>query len=463
MAYLANVPSDIVFQVISGMRLQDAWTLTAVSRRFYDLGADRSYWIIALKASPSIQSVSNPLTLDDLNAMDLTALKELVQHSMKLDRNAEKLENNWSLPKPEIIGEVRRFSLGIQSILETNHLFQFPGSELFVFYSSKLLKCFNFGTGEYTTVLDLGAYVRCVAYDFLPDKSVVLGVALQGGSKFNIPTLLFVQVRLDRNRSRITATVLLQPTLAIGSDCQKPFVSSRIVGAVQTRGGATEILAYDLISGGCTTIETDIPTNQYTISRRLDFSFYQDSLYLLADDGPRALVYCCPRTSLPYGRHSATTTSILTFGDMDPFVFPTNTWKRRGPVCSQMLRDGSFVKVHDCLGLPGSQFVTTFRFWRLNTSLPHELTAPGMCSGELTLRMGLTGCNVVASLIRLGQAGCNLVLVRSRPDLDSCSSHELELPAGVGIGPPPNVLAVDDCRGVVWLVDGGDLVSVPYV
>lgn len=73
--------------------------------------------------------------------------------------------------------------------------------------------------------------------------------------------LKFIKIELQSSQSQVVATVLLQPTPAGDSDCQKPFVSSRIVGAVQTRGGGTELLAYDLLSGGSTTVTTDIPNN----------------------------------------------------------------------------------------------------------------------------------------------------------------------------------------------------------
>ncbi|KAJ7188817.1 hypothetical protein C8R46DRAFT_1055849 [Mycena filopes] len=472
--HLVDLPSDVVFYILSKMRLEDAWSLTAVSRTFQELTTDRGFWLTALRRNPAMRSVSNPLTLRDL---DLQTLKQLALHSIKLDRN-------WSLPHPKIVGEVRKWNLGDRSILETNHLFLFPGSELFIFHSSKHLKCFNYGTGEFTTILDLDAYVRSASYDFLPDKSVILGLALRGGSRFNVPMLQYIKIELHASRSHVSAELLLQPTPSRDSDCQKPFVSSRIVGAVQTRCGGTEILAYDLLSGGAATIVTDIPNNvrislldfflclisaQYAISRRLDFSFYEENLYLLADDGPKALIYCCPRQSLPYGRSSANA-SMLTFGDMVPVSIPTKIWKRRGAVCSQMLRDAHFVKIHDSLGVPLSKFVTTFRFWQradrdpnLEPPIFHEITVPGMCSGELTMQMALTGYHVVASLLDPRQAGCNLILVRFNPDFNSCSSHELEVPTGVGVdGPPPNVLAVDDHRGIVWLVDRGDLLAIPY-
>ncbi|KAJ7771993.1 hypothetical protein DFH07DRAFT_803346 [Mycena maculata] len=461
-AFLADLPADVIFHILSKMRLRDASSLAGVSRTFRKLSGDRSFWIIALKTSPSMHSMSNPRILDDLYDMDLPTLQQLAQHCIKSDLHIIELDRNWSLPRPQIVGEVRKWRLGDRSVLETNHLFQFPGSELFVFYSSKLLKCFNFGTGESTTLLSLNGYVGSASYDFLPDKSVLLGLALRGGSRFNIPMLLFTKVGLNSDKSGISAATVLQPTLATDSDCQKPFVSPRMVGAVQSRAGGTEILAYDLVSGGHTVIVTDIPLN-YTISRRLDFSFYFDSLYMLADDGPRALVYCCPKDLLPYGKQFATT-ATLTFGDPEPMSFPTKIWKRRGPVCSLMLPDASFVKIHDSLSIPGSHFVTTFRFWErsdLETALAPEITVPGMCSGELTLQIAPTGCHVVASLLGLGQ-GCSLILIRYDPELNSCSSHELELPAGVGSGPPPNILAVDDHRGIVWLFEGGDLFSIPY-
>ncbi|KAJ6593346.1 hypothetical protein B0H19DRAFT_1246133 [Mycena capillaripes] len=401
MVHLVDLPTDVIYHIVSQMQLQDAWSLTAVSHTFRGLTTDRSFWLNALKSIPRMRSVFSPLILADL---DPPALKQFALHSLRL-------EHNWSLPRPRILGTIRKWHLGDRPMLETNHLLQFPASELFIFYSSKLLKCFDCGTGESQTVLDLDAYVRCASYDLLPDNSIIIGLALTGGPRFNV---------------------------------------SRIVGVVQSHGAVTEILAYDLISGGSTVIGTDIPIN-YAISRRLNFSFYQDNLYLLADDGPKALVYCCPKDSLPYGQHSATT-STLTFGDLDPVSFPTKIWKRRGPVCSQMLRNATFVKIHDSLGIPLSKFVTTFRFWQRAyahldlgpTALCTEITLEGMCSGELTMHIGSTGHHVVASLLNLGQTGTRLVLVRFDPDSNSCSSHELELPDGVGTGPPPNVLGVDD-------------------
>jgi hypothetical protein len=113
-----------------------------------------------------------------------------------------------------------------------------------------------------------------------------------------------------------------------------------------------------------------------------------------------------------------------------------------------------------------SQFVTTFRFWtspELNAAVhPREITVPGLCAGEQSLQIGPTGNHAVASLIDVGELGCKLVLVRFHPDLDSCSSHELQLPDGVDLGLPPNVLSLDDHRGVVWLFHGSDLLSIPY-
>ncbi|KAJ7496775.1 hypothetical protein FB451DRAFT_1208744 [Mycena latifolia] len=494
MIYLTDLPVDVLYHILSNMRLQDAWPLAVVcltmlaegdlilyqsqvSRTFRNLSTDRTFWMVALKTSPSIRSASNPLSTDDLSAMDLPALKQLALHSVRLERN-------WTLANPRILGEVRNWKLGDNSVLATNHLFQFPGSELFIFYSGKLLKCFDFTTGEYTTALNMDGYVRCASYDFLPEKSVLLGLALKGGARFDIPMLLFIKIGLNPRKTGVVATIVLQTTLARETDCQKPFVSLPIVGAVQSRGSEAEILAYDLSSGGSTIIETDIPIN-YIISRRLDFSFHHDNLYLIADDGPRAVLYCCPRNSLPYGSQ-LTTTSILTFGDIAPLLFPTKTWKRRVPVCSQMFRNASFVKVHDTMSTfdsarsiasapddvrltssSSSHFVTTFRFWTsssLNTTPPRDITVTGMCWGEQTMNAGGTGCNVVAALFGMGQAGGRLVLVRFDPDFDSCSSHELELPDGVHVKPPlnHNILSVDDHRGVVWLVDGGDLWSIPY-
>jgi hypothetical protein len=106
--------------------------------------------------------------------------------------------------------------------------------------------------------------------------------------------LEFVKIELERNQSRLVASILLQSTLATDSDCQKPFVSARIVGAVQSHGGGTEILAYDLISRGSTVIQTDIPIN--VSFSRSEFSGLTSSVVC---NKPSIELLLLPRSSLP--------------------------------------------------------------------------------------------------------------------------------------------------------------------
>ncbi|KAJ7287055.1 hypothetical protein C8J57DRAFT_1707454 [Mycena rebaudengoi] len=182
---------------------------------------------------------------------DLARFKWLVLHSIRLDYN-------WSLAYPQIMGDVAKRNIGLLSVIETNHLFRFPGSKLFLFYSGQQLKSFSFATGKQVALLDLGAYVRAASYELLLSKAVLLGLALQTG--LNIPVLLFIQV-VELNAT-ITATILLQSTLPAISDCHRPFLSPQIVGAVQleAQSGHTEIVAFNLASGK-STITTDIPVN----------------------------------------------------------------------------------------------------------------------------------------------------------------------------------------------------------
>ncbi|KAJ7287050.1 hypothetical protein C8J57DRAFT_1282666 [Mycena rebaudengoi] len=445
MTYLHDLPPDLIFYLLSKLPLRDAWSLSMVCRALKNLSTDRSFWMAAIKADPHMCSLSCPWTFDD--QMDLARFKQLVLHSIRLDYN-------WSLAHPQIMGDVaRRSDIGFLSVIETNHLFRFPGSELFLFYSDKQLKSFNFATGEQVALLDLGAYVRAASYELLPSKAVLLGLALQTG--LNIPVLLFIQiVELNAN---ITATILLQSTLPTKSDCHKPFLSPQIVGAIQAHSGHTEIVAFNLASGKSTTITTDIPVN-YATSRRLVFSFLCDNLYLLADDGPGACIYCCPKDLLPYGTNPPAFLDF-SFGDIDPIPLRTKVWRRRGPVCFPMFHNAHFVRFHDALGFnPNSEFLTTFRFWRSHS--PSEISLPGMCPGERTTQVALSGYCAVAALL----AGeCRLHLIRYLPDKDICSAHELELPTGVGgRAPPPTVLAVDDHRGVIWLVTSGEMMAVSY-
>ncbi|KAF7315040.1 F-box domain-containing protein [Mycena indigotica] len=389
--------------------------------------------------------------------MDADALRQFTRRIVRLDQN-------WGLAQPRIIGQVRKWRIGERSILESNCLFQFPTSEMFIFHSSKLLKCFNCATNQNSTVLDLNAYVRAASFDILPDQSVIMGLALRGGPRFNTSMLVFARLELNSDKTAVTGTVLLRQTLTDESDCEKPFVSATIVGAVRSRDKTTEVLAYNLLNKTSTIIETDIPID-YTISRRLEFSFHEENLYMLADDCTKAYIYCCPRDMLPYDQTSDTSYSIC-YRALRPLRFANSTWKRRTMVSSQMYRNASFVKVHDVMGPPGSTFGTSFRFWQRadrlgEKDLVQETIVPGVCPGELTLQVGLTGHHVVAALLGPGQSGFTLTLVSSNPEEGSCSSHQLQLPVDWS-APPPNILSVDDYQGVVWLASHGNLLAVPY-
>lgn len=141
-----------------------------VSRALRHLSTDRSFWIIALKTCRSISSVSNPMTVEDLHAMDLVLLKKLALHFLQLDRN-------WARPRPRIIGAVRtaKFAEGLAA-LQTHLLLQFPGSDIFIFCSDKLVKCFNFGQSACTTLFDLGEPARAASFNFIQNRVVLLGI-----------------------------------------------------------------------------------------------------------------------------------------------------------------------------------------------------------------------------------------------------------------------------------------------
>ncbi|KAF7296079.1 F-box domain-containing protein [Mycena kentingensis (nom. inval.)] len=456
--HLADLPADVLLVVVSFLPLPDVFSLTEVSQTFHHLSADRGFWLAPLQNTPHLRCVQTTCTWA-IRDLDTAGLKALARRAVKLDAN-------WSLPRPRIVGPVRKWQIGDRSVLESNCLFQFPTTTgLFVFHSSRLLKSFNAATNEYATILDLDAYVRSASYAILPDGSVNIGLALRGGPRFNTSILVFAKLKLSPRKSAVAGTLLLRQTLTAESDCEKPFVSAKVVGAVRSRDKTTEVLAYNLSTGRSTIVETDIPIN-YTVGRYLQFSFREDNLYMLADDGNKALIYCCPRDMLPYDQYADTGYS-LRFGHPRPIQFETAIWKRRVIVASQMLPDANFVKVHDVLGPPGSTFATNFRFWGradrfpATRALSKEAIVPGVCPGEFTMQTSLSGQHVVAALLGPGQSGCSLILVSQYGD-GECASHELELPADRVDAPPPNVLSVDDFHGVVWLAAQGELLAIPY-
>jgi hypothetical protein len=89
----------------------------------YTLAAQKAFWITALKNERRIKPIACPYH-EDLTMHDIRSLRRIALHTRRLERN-------WALEKPQVLGEIKTVSLGLPTL---DTLFQVPGTELFVFH-----------------------------------------------------------------------------------------------------------------------------------------------------------------------------------------------------------------------------------------------------------------------------------------------------------------------------------------
>lgn len=128
----------------------------------YKLQQDhRSFWITVLHNERLIRPIACPFH-EDLSRHDLRSLKQFALHSLRLQRN-------WCLPRPRIIGPIKAVSLGLPLL---DVIFQVPGTELYLFHSrtTGTLEVWDIGLGKRVTQQE---YVSSRIADVSPGEDLL--------------------------------------------------------------------------------------------------------------------------------------------------------------------------------------------------------------------------------------------------------------------------------------------------
>jgi hypothetical protein len=117
-----------------------------VSRLFYALSQEHSFWLDALRAFRLYQPLACP-SADDLAKHTADSLKQLALHSLRLARN-------WREPVPQITGPVRKFQCGVHNSI----LYCLPGTDAIVLHSlaQGTIMCSDVNTGSSSAPVYVG-------------------------------------------------------------------------------------------------------------------------------------------------------------------------------------------------------------------------------------------------------------------------------------------------------------------
>ncbi|KAJ6590043.1 hypothetical protein DFH09DRAFT_1359065 [Mycena vulgaris] len=123
MLSLDVLPPDILLQISALLSLHDIVSLSMVSKVFYALSQEASYWLDPLRTTRISKPLACP-SADELATHTTESLKWLALHSIRLARN-------WSAPSPQIVGDVRTFTCGVHNSI----LYCLPGTHAIVLHS----------------------------------------------------------------------------------------------------------------------------------------------------------------------------------------------------------------------------------------------------------------------------------------------------------------------------------------
>ncbi|KAF7315057.1 F-box domain-containing protein [Mycena indigotica] len=271
------LPADILLQVVSyGLDIDDAFSLSMVSKYFHALSAEHSFWLPPLQFS----KISRPLpvpTVTDLREYSSSALKKLALHARRLTRN-------WAAPRPVVTGPIKSIPVGVHNSV----LYCLPGtaSGAIVLYSLEdgTAVCLNTQTGQFSSPTLLGR---------IHDMS----------SPIEQLDSYTVTVLVDNQKIVVlTASCSPNPQLRIICECDlelgyqytSVFMNSFCAGVVRASlaaGSWLELQTFSLENPMVSSIVvTDCPGY-----RTLGSAVVNDAVFIVALQHRQAAVYACPR------------------------------------------------------------------------------------------------------------------------------------------------------------------------
>lgn len=467
---LHNLPHDVLLHVLGFCDLKTGISFSMACSTFHALLEKRSFWITCLTKT----RLSKPIPCllhEDLTTHDLASLKRIALQSLRLQRN-------WDLPKPEIIGSIKTVKLGIRPKFDI--VFQVPGTELYVLHARPkgFMTCWDIGLGK---AVCPPIHVAKAILDVSPGQDqpgrFSMGLLVNDGD-INTPNLSLVIVCLEYSLSTAKVQIVFRHYLSPLFCHWAVFMTKEIVGVlrcdVSRRDPTIDLLALNISSKKMTMVKTDIPYNPSNANEdgHSATSACDGDIFILIEHGSTSVSFCCPKEYFPHdGDNSCPDESFLRCNAAALRILDGSgtRYHAEGALSSDSFYDVPAVSMHSVVSPEGP--IIHIRFWTRSAGSPKTLSllqsanvrgvlhdSPG--SAWQLMLIPHSGRHVL--LVAKSNEDVVLRLVRYNPQKSAASVHELELPPSIDLSLIYS-LGLDDHRGVISLLDRrGNLYAIPY-
>ncbi|KAJ7642903.1 hypothetical protein B0H17DRAFT_1216273 [Mycena rosella] len=275
---MQSLPSDVILQITSFLSLADVVSLSLVSKSYYALAAEHSFWLQPLRAARLKQPLACP-ALDDLSEHTPASLKQLALHALRL-------AHNWRQPTARVRGPVCSLPCGAH----TRILCVLAGARAAVLYSTseETAMCCDLSAGRASAPVFVGQIV-----DVAPPLEEPGGWTL--AALLASQEIVVFTARVHPLSLQVVCTRALEP----GYTHSNIFLpDAAVVGVVRApaAGDGLQLHSYNMADPEITaTVQTDCPAGGVVATAVGD-----DAVHLFVLQNVQAPVYACPRALLAY-------------------------------------------------------------------------------------------------------------------------------------------------------------------
>ncbi|KAJ2918553.1 hypothetical protein MD484_g1831, partial [Candolleomyces efflorescens] len=301
LAGAGELPEELSLAPLQYCEIETWVSFALTCKRFSRWFENRIFWISALKSTRHQRPIACPFH-HDLSKCSLEELQDIGHRTMRLERN-------WSLPQPKLVGPVRSIPLERRYL---DAIFQVPGTQLYLMHSrtEERLYCIDASKkdGKESSRLIAGPMLGAPKIlDVSPgqDDDGMYSMGLLLGNLDQVATAIVIaslEYGLGEGKDEVKLSYRFQHSLEFGPGYWAIFMTREIVGVMVNPARAPEdrleILAYNIASGDQTVIQTDIavPRGQDV---RSGTSIYDDDLFFLVESAGDSRLHRCPRSLLP--------------------------------------------------------------------------------------------------------------------------------------------------------------------
>ncbi|TFK44936.1 hypothetical protein BDQ12DRAFT_42575 [Crucibulum laeve] len=466
---LSHLPGDVLFDILKYCDLKDILSFSLVCSIFHGFSQKRALWITALERTRSFQQpIARPFH-DDLTKYTFNELKRVVLHTLRLQRN-------WELPLPKILGNIKTFML--PGKLDT--VFQIPGTELYLMHSTAMgnIVCWDVGLEKpVSAVVDIGGMITD-RFLVQTEYGRASTAAVVSGHDLLMCHLIIISVEYG------SGNVDIQVTFRRECFSQLLYLSvfsnEDIVGVVRCDltldVPRIEIVAFNqFLEDRMAVVQTDIEFRQ--LQQEVAVSFLDNDMTIHTSDSASHLLYACSKDLLPYCWN--TDLQIQRVLNCSQSYEALETTQSLEDEDASSLQQEAILGANPIYGVRAISVLSEIRdkpsvyirFWTAGTvgnisprnAGDHIVKVSGRLQdwpGWLAFLLSHSGTIVLLAMKE--EERSFLQLVRYDPLISTSSIHRLDIPDTIDLSIVYG-LSLDDHLGVVTVVDRrGCLFAIPY-